>query len=367
MHQNIRVLTGQGQSIWYDNIDRSLLDSGELERLIREGIVTGLTSNPTIFEKAVSGSSAYDSLIDRLAKEGAGVPEIYLELVTRDIRDAADLLMPVYESTGGWDGYVSVEVSPELAGDTDGTVKEALALSQRLARPNLLIKVPGTRDGVAAIEQLTARGISVNVTLLFSVSQYRAAVEAYLAGLEKRLDAGGSLRDVASVASFFVSRVDTLVDKLLRSRSPSLEATLGGKAAVANAKVVCVESEKLFAGPRWDRLVRGGARAQRLLWASTSTKDPRYPDTLYVDRLIAPDTINTVPPKTLAAFIDHGTPVALADEDPSLAADVVQRLKEQGIDLEQVGEQLQREGVAAFRKSMESLLHEIGRRLEELV
>jgi len=366
METNISKLAELGQSIWYDNIARSLLDSGELERLIRENVVTGLTSNPTIFEKAVSGSGDYDETIRPLARRGAGVEEIYLALVTRDIRDAADLLLPVYERSSGRDGYVSVEVSPELADDSEGTVTDAMALAERMDRKNLMIKVPGTAAGARAVKALIARGISVNVTLLFSLSQYRASVEAYMAGLEERVRAGLPLESVASVASFFVSRVDTLVDRVLRSQHPDQADSLCGKAAIANAALVYQESRTLFSGPRWDNLVQHGARLQRVLWASTSTKDPSYPDTLYVDNLVARDTINTVPPATLTAFIDHGNPLPPLENRFDEARGLVNRLGDLGIDLEQVGTELQEQGVEAFKRSMASLLQVIARRRTDL-
>ncbi len=366
MPNAMEILSGMGQSIWYDNIARNLIDSGELARLIQNGIIRGLTSNPTIFEKAVSGSSDYDALIRTYAQAGADVPAIYLELVTRDIRDAADLLRSVHVSTGGKDGYVSVEVSPDLAHDPNGTVREAIELVRHLDRPNVMIKVPGTAAGVPAIRRLTAEGVSVNVTLLFTARQYEAAADAYLSGLEDRLQAGKPLDTVASVASFFVSRVDTRVDKLLLERLPEEEPRLRGRAAIANARVVYERSLALAETARWKALANRGARFQRLLWASTSTKDARYPDTLYVDRLVAPDTVNTVPPKTLEAFLDHGRPVALGAMPLEEAQGHIARLREAGIDLEAVGEALQDEGVVAFQKSMESLLQEISRSRDAL-
>lgn len=364
MNARITRLTALGQSLWYDNIRRSfLLPGGEMAEYIREGAVRGVTSNPTIFEKAVAESSDYDAVFARHAGAASDPDSVYLELASDDIRTTAELLLPVYEATHGVDGYVSMEVSPHLAGDTAGTVAEALKLSALLSCPNLMIKVPGTDAGVPAIRELTRLGISVNVTLLFNLRQYTAIAEAWLEGLEARLADGKSVRGIASVASFFVSRVDSLVDKQLQLHHPEAVERLRGKAAIANAKLAYLKSQELFGGERWARLKQEGAQVQRLLWASTGTKDPRYSDTLYVDTLIGPETVNTVPPATLRAFLDHGTPAATLAEGLDEAQVLAEELRILGLDLEAIGEQLQQEGVVAFEKSMKTLVEAIRRRL----
>ncbi len=295
-----------GQSIWYDNIRRAMLTSGELERLVENGIV-GVTSNPTIFEKAIAGSQDYDDTLLALAERELSSEEIFEILALEDIRGAADILRPVFERTSGKDGYVSLEVRPTLAHDVQGTIEEALRLFAALDRPNVMIKVPATVEGIQAVEALTAEGVNVNVTLIFSVHQYEAVAEAYIAGLEKRVAAGQPINAIASVASFFVSRIDTAVDAQLEAAG---NRSLLGRIATANAKVAYARFLDLSSGERWKRLAEQGARVQRPLWASTGTKNPTYPDTTYVDSLIGPDTVNTVPPSTLQAFKDHGHAVS---------------------------------------------------------
>ena len=291
-----------GQAVWLDYIRRALISSGELEVLIEKGI-RGVTSNPTIFDKAIAGSADYDEALRSLIKQDKTDREIYEELVLEDIRQTADKLRSVYDKTGGLDGYVSLEVSPALASDTDGTVREAWRLFAQLDRPNVMIKVPATRAGIPAIQTLIGEGVNVNVTLIFSLSHYQPVAEAYISGLEGRLAAGGDVSSLASVASFFVSRVDTAVDSLLdKAGHPELQ----GRIAISNAKAAYARFQEIFTGERWERLAAHGARKQRVLWGSTGTKNPSYPDTLYVDGLIGPDTVNTVPPATLAAFLDHG-------------------------------------------------------------
>jgi transaldolase len=299
---NVHNLTQLGQSVWFDFIRRSFTDSGELQKLLDQG-VRGVTSNPSIFEKAIAGSADYDADINRLIGEGKAVTEIYEALAVADIRAAADLLRPVYDDSHGDDGYVSLEVSPTLAHDTAGTIAEAKRLFAVLARPNVMIKIPATPAGIPAITAVIGAGINVNVTLIFLLAHYEAVAEAYLAGLEKLAAAGGDIGWVASVASFFVSRVDTLVDVVLTQTGNS---HLQGKIATDNTRLAYARFCELFSGDRWDKLVAAGARVQRPLWASTGTKNPAYSDTLYVDNLIGLDTVNTVPPATLDAFLDHG-------------------------------------------------------------
>jgi transaldolase / glucose-6-phosphate isomerase len=364
----IQELRDLGQSLWLDNIRRQLVTSGELARLRDEGI-TGVTSNPTIFEKAVSGSSDYNEALVRLAADGHTPDDILWELMLEDIRAAADVFRPVYDRTEGADGYVSIEVSPHLARDTQGTVEMARDLFRRAARPNVMVKIPATPDGLPAIRQMVGEGVNINVTLIFSTDRYDEVVEAFMAGLEDLQQAGGDLRRVASVASFFVSRVDTKVDKLLEAGIEAAVAPaereklrgLLGRAGIANSKIAYDHWKQLHGGSRWELLRADGARSQRCLWASTSTKDPRYPDTMYVEELIGPDTVDTVPPATLAAFREHGEVRRSLDDDLAGARRHLRELADAGVDLRQVTAQLEDEGVEAFEKSFESLLETLGR------
>jgi transaldolase/glucose-6-phosphate isomerase len=344
-----------GQSIWYDNIRRAELDSGHLKALIDAG-VRGVTSNPTIFDKAIAGSTDYDVEMKQLMRAGKSVDKIFETLAIEDIRHAADLLRPVFDQTNGLDGYVSLEVSPKLAHDTDGTIKDARRLFKAVGRPNVMIKVPATPAGIPAIETLIGEGININVTLIFALERYEAVVKAYLAGLEKLLKAGGNLRRVASVASFFVSRVDTAVDKELDKKG---NADLRGKIAIANAKVAYALFRKYFKGERWEKLAAQGATVQRPLWASTGTKNPAYPDTLYVDTLIGPHTVNTVPPATLSAFLDHGKVALTLETGVAEAQAQIDHLAKLGIDFKAVTQKLLDDGVAAFAKSFEALMQSI--------
>lgn len=365
MHERIEELAAAGQSLWYDNVRRGMITSGQLARLVADGIV-GMTSNPTIFEKAISGSDDYDDALDELIAAGKSDEEVYEALVIDDIRAAADILLPVYERTDRRDGYVSLEVSPTLAYDTAGTVAEARRLFRLLARPNVMIKVPGTQEGLPAIRSLLGAGINVNVTLVFSCEVYRQVTEAYLHGLADLIAAGGDPTSVASVASFFVSRVDTAVDKLLAARIDSGETHLQpllGRAANANAKIAYAMFGEISSGPRFAGLAEKGARVQRPLWASTSTKNPRYPDTYYVDNLIGPDTVNTVPPVTLEAFQDHGVVARTLDHDLEGAHRTMVQLREAGIDIDQVTGQLRQDGVAAFAESFEKLMTRLRNRV----
>jgi len=358
----LHELTELGQAIWLDYIRRSFITTGELQALIEKGL-RGVTSNPTIFDKAIAGSTDYDEDLRRLVKEGKSDTEIYEKIVLDDIGRTADTLRPVYERTDGVDGYVSLEVSPALANDTDGTLAEARRFFSMLGRPNVMIKVPATGAGIPAIEALIGEGINVNVTLIFSVSHYEPAAQAYITGLERRLATGGDISTIASVASFFVSRVDTAVDLALEKIE---YAELEGKIAIANAKAAYARFNKVFSGERWDRLVDHGAHVQRVLWGSTGTKDPRYSDTLYVDSLIGPNTVNTVPPVTLQAFIDHGHAALTIEKDLDQARADLDRLNTLGIDLDAITQQLQEGGVDAFATSFEDLMASIAEKRKQL-
>ena len=358
----IKDLNRLGQSVWLDFIRRSMLASGELQGLIDRG-VSGITSNPTIFEKAIAGSADYDEALRELVDEGKTNDEIYLALALEDIRRAADLFRPVWDATGGADGYVSLEANPKLAYDTEGTVAEARMLFRALDRPNVMIKVPATREGVPAIEALIAEGINVNVTLIFSLAHYEAVARAYIAGLEKLAARGGALDRVASVASFFVSRIDTAADKQLEALG---NRDLQGKAAIASARLAYKRFRAIRAWKRWGRLAEKGARVQRLLWGSTGTKNPRYPDTLYVDELIGPDTVNTVPPATLEAFLAHGKAALTLRKGAGEARKVMVRLGGMGIDIDGITEGLQREGVLAFETSFDALMASIRSKRSEI-
>jgi len=358
----LHELTGLGQSIWYDNIRRALIDSGELQELLDRGVM-GVTSNPSIFEKAIAGSADYDAAIQRLAAEGKSADGIYEALALEDIQRTADLLRPIYDRTHGRDGYVSLEVSPTLAHDSGGTVAEARRLYGALDRPNVMIKVPATPAGIPAVRKLISEGININVTLIFGLSAYEAVAEAYIGGLETLSNNGGDPGRVSSVASFFVSRIDAAIDAALENTGNSL---LRGKIAIANAKVAYRRFREILARERWQALARKGARVQRLLWASTGTKNPAYSDTLYIDSLIGADTVNTVPPSTLNAFLDHGTVSATLEKGLDEARQQLMQLKELGINLETVLQKLQDEGVAAFAKSFESLMTGVHEKLDKL-
>ena len=353
-----------GQSPWYDNIRRGLITSGELQRLIAEDGVCGLTSNPAIFEKAIAGSAEYAGALRALAHAGRTPQEIYEAVAIADIQWVADLLLPVYEKTHGRDGFVSLEVSPHLAQDTAGTIEEGLRLAGEVGRANLMIKVPGTQAGLPAIEHLIGAGINVNITLLFSLDNYLQVAQAYLAGLEKRATQGGDLAAVASVASFFISRIDSMVDKELENRLAKTEKAsqrlalrnLAGKAAIANAKLTYARYQELCASPRWQQLAAQGARPQRLLWASTSTKNPAYRDVIYVEELIGADTVNTLPDATLRAFRDHGVARPTLGEGLEEAKEVMESLEELGVSMAEVTRRLQEEAVQLFVEPFDKLL-----------
>ncbi|MEO9122249.1 MAG: transaldolase [Burkholderiaceae bacterium] len=353
-----RELQGVGQSLWLDNITRGLLDDGTLEHYIKDLSITGLTSNPTIFQKAIEGTHLYDSAIHKKMRAGESGEALFFELAIEDLQRAADLFRSVHDTTKGVDGWVSLEVSPLLASDAAGTVKAAVQLHARAARSNLFIKIPGTRAGLAAIEESIFRGVPINVTLLFSSEQYVAAASAYMRGIERRLAADLDPR-VRSVASLFVSRWDVAVkDKV----GPSLQNRLG----IAIAQSTYQAYRELLASPRWRILAEAGAAPQRLLWASTGTKDPRAPDTLYVQALAAPDTINTIPDKTLLAFADHGQVKELLANDGGDCEAVLERFKKAGIDQDALAAQLQTEGAQSFDKSWNGLLERIASKSEEL-
>ena len=352
-----------GVSIWLDTLSRKLLESGDFERLVRDFAVTGATSNPTIFAKAITGSDRYDEPLRAVAGRGIVDPQaIFFELGLEDVRRAADLLRPVHDATAGLDGYVSFECTPDLADDTTATIEQALDLWGRLDRPNVMIKVPATAAGVPAIEALTAQGVNVNVTLLFSVDRYEEVIDAYLRGLGRRASGGESLAGIASVASFFVSRIDAKADKLLAP-----DSQLRGRIAIANAHRAHGLWRQRFAGSDWEKLDSQGAKPQRPLWASTGTKDPAYSDVLYVERLIAPGVVNTMPEQTLRAFADHGDVGRALDTDLAEPERVLGAAAEAGLDLGAITEQLEREGVESFCASYHELLDCIESKLGMLV
>lgn len=357
-----------GQSMWYDNIRRGLLTSGDLEDWISQGI-TGITSNPTIFEKAIAGSNDYDSALMELAEQRKEAGAIFEALAVADIQSAADLLRPVYEETKGADGYVSIEVNPALAHDTEGTVAEARRLFRALDRSNVMVKVPATREGIPAIRKLISEGVNVNVTLIFGLETYRQVREAYIAGLEELERSGGDVSSVASVASFFVSRVDSAIDKLIDEQTEQGRTKLKaykGTAAIANAKLAYRDFKETFGSSRFASLSDKGARVQRPLWASTGTKNPLYSDVLYVESLIGPDTVNTMPHATLVAFLDHGKARAAIEEGVDAAEGVFRALKDEGIDMAEVTAQLLTEGVASFAASYGKLLANVTEKKERL-
>lgn len=375
-----------GQSAWLDQLRREWVEGDRMARFIAEDDVRGVTSNPSIFKAAVADSSAYDAQIARLVAEGLDVDTIYDRLTLDDIRATCDIFMPVYLATDGLDGFVSHEVSPRLAYDTEGTIAEAHRLWAAVDRPNVMIKIPATKDGIPAITRCLRDGINVNITLMFSMSHYDAVAESYLVALEERLAHGELVDRVASVASFFVSRVDSKVDAALQAlfgvdgdvgdvgdaasngspdrRQGEVLQALRGRAAVANAKRAWRRAQHVFSSTRFQRLARHGARPQRVLWASTSTKDPDYSDVLYVDSLIGPDTVNTLPLATLEAFRDHGTAARTIDVGLDEADEVVGRLRALDIDLIEIGETLSREGVDAFASALDGVLETVRRKAE---
>jgi transaldolase len=355
-----------GQSIWLDYIERSILKDGTLTRWIREDGLAGMTSNPAIFEKSIAHTDHYNSAIEQLAGQDLTTEALYERLAVEDVRAAADLFRPVFDESGGLDGYVSLEVSPLLAHDTEATIRDAHRLWGELDRPNVMIKVPAMREGLPAVRELIRSGLNINVTLLFAVERYVDVVEAYLSGLEARLADGRPIDRVASVASFFLSRIDVKVDPLFDAIAagddPVRAATaraLRGETAVASAGMAYRRFRELFAGPRWEALAARGARAQRLLWASTGTKDPSYPDTKYVEALIGPQTVNTIPVETLEAYRDHGDPAARLEEAAAHAPESLERLAGLGIDLDRIDRELEEEGVKKFVEPFRHLLETV--------
>ena len=369
----LHALRAAGQSIWLDYIDRTMLGNGELARRIRDDALTGMTSNPTIFEKALAEGHAYDAQLGA-APAGLASWQLFELVETEDVRSACDLFLPVYEATDGADGFVSIEVSPGVAGNAQATVEEARRLWRTVARPNVMVKVPGTPEDAEAVRQLTVEGVNVNITLLFSVDAHRRVIDAYIAALEQRAAAGQPVGRLASVASFFVSRVDTEIDKRLDARAaaaaPGAERdrllALKGKSAIANAKLAYQLFRERFAGPRWDALRARGAKVQRPLWASTSTKNPQYRDVMYVEQLIGPDTVNTLPPATLEAFRDHGVVARTVDADLQGARRTIADLEAAGISLREVTDQLLADGLKSFTKSFDTLLAGLERKSRQL-
>ena len=365
-----------GQSVWLDNLSRKLIHSGELKRLIDEDGLSGITSNPTIFQKAISGSTDYDSSLQRMIDKGVkSEKELFLGLAMEDVSEAADFLLPAYKSSDGQDGFVSIEVSPDLAYETDATISEARRLFSTIGKKNILVKVPGTKQGVPAIEELTSEGVNVNVTLLFSTERYEEIAEAYVEGLERRASKGQPIDEIASVASFFVSRVDTLTDKLLEARLSSASSKADkdkvakgfGKAAVANAKIAYKKYRNIFSQKRFLALKAKGGHIQRILWGSTGTKNPKYSDIKYVEELIAPDSINTLPEATIKAFRDHGQVKITIHNDLGDAEKLFPELKSMGVDIRDVTDRLEKEGVQLFSDSFFALLKEIAKKRDSFL
>lgn len=358
-------LNNAGQSPWLDNLRRDWIENGELNNWLEKG-VRGITSNPSIFQKAISGSDDYTEQFAALLAEGKTIEESYWGLVTTDIENALAITRPVYDETNGLDGYVSVEVDPSLARDGEGTAAAARKLDDQISEPNLYVKIPATDEGTPVIGQMIAEGRSINVTLLFAIDKYQAVMDAYIDGLEKRVADGGDISDVSSVASFFISRIDVEVNNRLDAIGTPEALALKGKVAIANAKLAYQAFLATFSGPRWEALEAKGARKQRVLWASTSTKDPSYPDTLYVDTLIGPDSVNTLPDKTIAAFLEGGTVARTIDADLDDAKATIASLAAVGVDLNDVTNVLLEEGVDSFVKSFDELLETLTAKAETL-
>ena len=359
----LQALHDVGQSIWLDSIDRRMLHDGELDRRIRDDALTGMTSNPTIFQKALASSNAYDDQITDAEEKDLTSWEVFELLETTDVRDACDKFASVFSATRGGDGYVSIEVSPGVSNSADATVEEARRLWRTVDRPNVMVKVPGTPEGAIAVRRLIAEGINVNITLLFAIEAHERVIEAYIAGLEDRVKAGKPIDGLASVASFFVSRVDTEIDKRLDALIAKAEAgeaerlkLLKGRAAIANAKLAYRLFREKFAGPRWEALAKKGARLQRPLWASTSTKNPEYRDVMYVEELIGPDTVDTMPPATIDAFREHGVVEKTVDRKLAAAEGLLKEIEAVGITMKDVTAKLLVDGIASFQKSFDELI-----------
>ena len=361
----LHELSEHGQSVWIDFLSRDMLRTGKLERMMRDDAVVGVTSNPTIFQKAISAGDAYDDQLREVLRHERDPKEIFVHLASKDVGDALDLLRRVWDEGGGRDGYVSIEVDPNLAYDTEATIAEAQRLHELIDRPNLFVKIPATKEGLPAIEEMISRGRSINVTLTFSLERYAEVAEAYVRGLERLVEGGGDPGTIASVASFFVSRVDTEADKRLDEIGGHDE--LKGKLAVANAKLAYQRYKEIFAGERWERLAEQGASPQRCLWASTSTKNPEYRDVLYVEELIGPLTVNTMPEETIQAFQDHGRVAETLEQGLDEARRTFERLEEAGVDYDDVTLTLEREGVEKFADSFAELLDGIRAKSGELV
>lgn len=359
MTNTIKQLVQEGQSIWQDDISRQLIEDGSLRAAIDETGIRGVTSNPTIFQKAIAGSDTYDEEIKSLLTAGKDAAEVFQTVAVKDIQDACDLFRPIYDESNRGDGYVSMEVLPGLARDTAGTIENARTLWQAINRPNLMIKVPGTVEGVPAVKQLLTEGVNVNITLLFSIQNYIAVAEAYIEALQARVELGEPVDHVASVASFFVSRVDTAADKQLNEIGSDEALALRGKAAIANAVLAYEKFEELFSGEAWEALAAKGAMVQRPLWASTGVKNPDYPDTLYVDTLIGPDTVNTAPLATIKAFLDHGTVKRTVDTDYAGAHKVMEDLAGVGVDIDAITAKLENDGISSFMTSYDDLLESV--------
>ena len=353
---NVKQIHDFGQSIWLDFIDREIIASGKLKKLIEEDGVRGVTSNPAIFEKAITSSADYDKDIKELAKTAANNEELFFGLAISDIQQATALFKGVYDESNAEDGYVSLEVSPFLALDTEGTAKQAEELWKKVDRENVMIKIPGTKPGLAAIQQSIAKGININVTLLFGLDRYEEVTEAYISGLEEHLAAGHKVGHIASVASFFLSRIDVIVDPLLEAKG---ETALVGEVAIASAKKAYEIYKRVFSTERWKKLAAQGAKPQRLLWASTGSKNPAFKDTKYVEALIGPDTVDTVPLETVDAFRDHGIAANTLEGGLEEATATLAKLKELGIDLDAITQQLEDEGIEKFNKPFEKLLNAI--------
>ena len=362
-----------GQSIWMDNLSRDIIESGELQELIENRGIVGITSNPAIFEQAIAGNKIYDADIEAGIKAGKSVEEIYESLIFTDIRNACDIFLPVYEKTNGLDGYVSIEVPPTIAKDTETTISEARRYYGAIDRPNVMIKIPGTAEGLPAVEATIAAGINVNVTLLFAVESYVETAWAYIRGLEKLAEAGGDVSKVASVASFFLSRIDSNVDSRLDAKieaggNTEKLTSLKGKVAIANAKIAYQKYKEIFGSDRWKALADKGAKVQRLLWASTSTKNPEYSDVMYVDELVGADTVNTLPPNTIEACADHCDPANRIESDIDAAYQVINSLKDDdvAIDINEVMDELLEEGIDKFIKPFESLMSSLETKVKQL-
>lgn len=362
-----------GQSIWMDNLSRDIIESGELKKLIEDKGIVGITSNPAIFEKAIAGNKVYDKDIEKGIKAGKSVTEIYEDLVFTDIRNACDIFLPIYEKTNGLDGYVSIEVPPDLAKETESTTKEAKRYFEAIGKPNVMIKIPGTPEGLPSVEATIAEGINVNVTLLFSVDSYVDTAWAYIRGLEKFAEKGGDVSKVASVASFFLSRIDSNIDdrldeKIKAGGNEDKLKSLKGKIAIANAKVAYQKYKEIFGSDRWKALADKGAKVQRLLWASTSTKNPEYSDVMYVDELVGADTVNTLPPNTIEACADHCDPASRIESNVEQAQEMLDTLadKEVDINLDEVMDELLEEGIDKFIKPFESLMSSLEDKVKQL-